>query len=473
MLTIASSFEEKDELYVETKAYRELKTIAEDQHWATLLGKAGDGKSATAAHLLLYYQRQGYRPIFLSSVRQWESLISSKQSTKQFVVIDDMFGSIVLDGKKAEEWLTEIGKMEKIVSKRKGDLLVVCTSRRHIFKDIESKLYKCSCFRKTSIVDMTDKQYKLSDDEKFDILERYAKRYDIELDEEMVNQIETINSPHRFPHCVEMFCTNAFLRESGISFFENPEEFVQKELHNFKDNDPLKFLVLLLVLYKRNRIHLRYFEEIVENSDEEVEKLFRFTGIPLSTSYASMTKAVNTLTNTYLTQTVDGYYSFTHESLKENVSNVYISLNPFHATKLLDFQQILTHMSKPTVNVKLPENELAERITIELLAGNVDSVSTCSSWHDPTFVDEWIKFITMTFESSRLPSSLSKFLLRAIFFQGNDNFFPGNDNYGWEYNQDNYNAEFPFYEDECLPKTLFTSLLKNEMYLFCSFCHIE
>ena len=98
----------------------------------------------------------------------------------------------------------------------------------------------------------------------------------------MVDQIKTVDSPHGFSHCAEMFCTNAFLRDSGISFFENPEEFVQKE---FKDNDPLKFLVLLLVLYKQNRIQERYFGKMIEHSDEEVEILFKFTGIPLSTSY--------------------------------------------------------------------------------------------------------------------------------------------------------------------------------------------
>ena len=125
-----------------------------------------------------------------------------------------------------------------------------------------------------------------------------------------------------------MFCTNAFLRDSGISFFENPEEFVQKE---FKDNDPLKFLVLLLVLCKQNRIHERYFGKMIEHSDEEVEILFKFTGVPLSTSYVSMIKAVNALSNTYLIQTANAYYRFTLESLRENVSNAYINLNPFHA----------------------------------------------------------------------------------------------------------------------------------------------
>ena len=108
MITITKSFDKKVETYVETNAYRELKTIVEEHHWATLLGKAGDGKSTTAARLLLHYERQGYEPIYISSVRTWESLISSKPATKQFVMIDDMFGSIAYDEKKAADWLNEI-----------------------------------------------------------------------------------------------------------------------------------------------------------------------------------------------------------------------------------------------------------------------------------------------------------------------------------------------------------------------------
>ena len=418
MIVIANSYEKKDMLYVETKAYRELKAIVEDQYWATLLGKPGDGKSATATHLLLHYHKQGYKPIFVSSVRQWESLISSKPGEKQVIVIDDMFGSIYLDDKKAGEWLAEIEKMEKIITERQGNTIVICTSRRHIFADVESKLYKCSCFRRTSIVDMTDETYKLQKEEKTLIFRSYTTFYDIKVEAEMLKQIGYVDSPHGFPHCVEMFCTNVFLRDIGLNFFENPEEYVQKELHNFKDNDPLKFLVLLLVLYKQNHVYQNYFAEMIESSDEEVEKLFLFTGIPLSTSYANMMKAVKSLTNTYLTKTMDGYYRFTHESLKESVSNAYICLNPNHATKLLNLQQILTQVNNPRVKLKLPEYELAEKVTNEILSGNIKSVSKCDLWRDQHFVDKWIGYITnlSVHEWSNVSSCLSKYLLSQIFF---------------------------------------------------------
>ena len=415
MSVIADSYEKKDQLFVETKAYMELKTVVEERHWATLLGKPGDGKSTTATHLLLHYKRQGYQPLFVTSVRQWEMLISSSPGEKQFIVIDDMFGAINLDERISGEWLNEIEKMDKLVSERAGDLLVVCTSRKYIFTDVKSKLHKSQRFSGVSIVDMTDNEYELTADEKESILVKYAIRYNIKLEAERVSQIKDVRPPHGFPHCVEMFCTNVFYREIiGVKFFSNPEKAVQKEINNFKDNDPMKFLVLLLVLYYKNRLGKRDIGEMIVNSDADIQKLFSFLGIDQSTAYSGILKAANALTNTYLALTKDGYYAFTHESLAENVSKVYMELNPGHATQILSLQEILKQMNTPKENVKFPNGELAERLTMELLAGNVESVSSCVAWQDKTFVDEWIRFITMSCKDSCSWSFLSKLVLKKI-----------------------------------------------------------
>ena len=325
-----------------------------------------------------------------------------------------MFGAINLDERITGEWLNEIEKVDKLVSERKGDLLVVCTSRKYIFTDVKSKLHKCQRFSEVNIVDMTDNEYQLSGDEKVGILVKYANRYNINLGAEIVSQIKEVQSPHGFPHCVEMFCTNVFYRKIGVKFFSNPEKVVQKEINNFKDNDPMKFLVLLLVMYHKNRFEKRHIGEMIANSDEDVQKLFSFLSIVQSTAYSGLMKAAKALTNTYLALTKDGYYTFTHESLAENVSKVYMELNSVHATHILSFQEILKQVNMPNDNARLPNHELAERITSELLTGNVDVVSSCASWRDKTFVDEWIRFITIPCKASCSWSSLSKIVLKKI-----------------------------------------------------------
>ena len=236
--------------------YRDLESVLENMNQATLLGKPGDGKSTTAAHLLLKYRKKGFTPLFLSSLQDARIVISTLnsvcESDRRVVAIDNAFGSLILDSSKIGEWIALIERMEKIVREKDGDLLVIFTSRRHIFIDIKSVVAKFRPFFQSSIIDMTDSSHKYSAEDKKAILAIYLKEYNIK---DCVSAgIENVEPPLGFPYCVELFCTNAFLREKGLSFFENPAKFIQDEIVNFQLFDRAKFLVLLLILIKENNM---------------------------------------------------------------------------------------------------------------------------------------------------------------------------------------------------------------------------
>ena len=402
MQMIADSYKRKDHLYLETKAYKELESVLEDMHWATLLGKPGDGKSTTAAHLLLKYRDKGFEPILATSPKDWKMLIS-KHSGKQIFVIDDIFGSLCVEDRKVEDWLPEMEHMEKIVKERKGKLYVVCTSRKYIYKDVEPKVAKFSCFQKISTIDMTDKMYQLTGVEKVAMLKKYAEEYDIEI-KDIINNIHHADPPHGFPHCVEMYCTNAFLRQNGIAFFKNPAKCVQRELFNFRDNCGIKFLSLVLVLFNNNNLNATYIDTLQDNATDDEKKLFKATGVPLETGSPGIRKALYGLTNTYLKRDTNGSYSFTHHSLCENVAIMYIRTNATHAIQLLDFQHIMCFMNIQedfTNNVnagygidaieQLPLQHLARRISVEIQNGNVSTVCSSRIWQNQSFVNEIVK----------------------------------------------------------------------------------
>ena len=404
MQMIANSYKMKDHLYLETKAYKELECVLEDMHWATLLGKPGDGKSTTAAHLLLKYRDKGFEPILATSPKDWKMLIS-KHSGKQIFVIDDIFGSLCVEDRKVEDWLPEMEHMEKIVKERKGKLCVVCTSRKYIYKDVESKVAKFSCFQKISTIDMTDKMYQLTGVEKVAMLKKYAEEYDIDI-KDIINVIDYADPPHGFPHCVEMYCTNAFLRKNGIAFFKNPAKCVQRELLNFRDNCGIKFLSLVLVLVNNNKLNASYIDTLQDNATDDEKKLFKATGVPLETGSPGIRKALYGLTNTYLKRDTNGSYSFTHHSLCENVAIMYIRTNATHAIQLLDFQHIMCFINIQedfTNNVnagygidaieQLPLQHLARRISFEIQNRNVSTVCSCRIWKNQSFVNEWLKYV--------------------------------------------------------------------------------
>ena len=405
MEMIAYSYKKKDHLYVETKACKELESVINDEHWVTLLGKPGDGKSTTAAHLLLKYRDKGYEPIFATSPKDWKMLIS-KYSGKQIVMIDDMFGSSCMDNRKVDEWIAVFENMKRIVKERKGKLLVICISRKYIFTDVKSKVAKFDCFKKISTVDMTDEIYRLSKKEKGEMFVKYADEYNIER-ESILWGIRYTDPPHGFPHCVVMYCTNAFLRKCGIKFFNNPVKCVQRELLNFKENDRVKFLGLVLVLFNNDNLKADYFDKLIDNATDDEKKLFKTTGVSLETAVPDIKKSFDGLTNTYLKRNNDGSYSFTHHSLRENVALVYITANSSHALQLLDFQHILSFINIREANadnlnadfgidgvVQLPLQQLARRMTFEIINGNVAGACGCKIWRDQTFINEWLNCLT-------------------------------------------------------------------------------
>ena len=401
MESIANWYEKKGHLFVETKAHRELRTILDDSHWVTLLGKPGDGKSTTAANLLLEYRRKGYDPVFITSVHDWKALITAETLTKQVVLIDDMFGTSCLEQGKVGEWRSFIENMEKLVDERKGNLLVICTSRRYIFSEIESSLARFKCFRKFTIVDMTDKKFKLSSEEKEKIFDALATENNVF--EVKGCDVKDIESPHGFPLCAEMFCVNSFLRKDGLEFFRNPTECVQKEINNLKDNDNYKYIVLLTVLLKRNLVPRDYFDSLYDVATDDEKRFFKHLGVSLKTAGHDLVKSRDALINTYLITNQDGHYTFIHETLMENVADVYLRTSPFHAVELVEFKYIVGYVNRLLkLNKTIPENLLepiSKRVTNEIEKGNVLEMCCCDVWNSDTFVETWIEYLQSDMKS--------------------------------------------------------------------------
>ena len=387
--------------------YDNLEALLENMNHATLLGKPGDGKSMTVAHALLKYREKGFTPLFLSSIQDiriaMTYLNSPNGSDKIVIAIDNAFGSILLDKSNIAEWIVLIERMEKIVEEKDGDVLVIFTSRRHLFIEIKSAVVKFKTFSQSSMIDMTESPNKYSAEDKKSMLDVYLNAYKIK----NCNTVgfEDIDSPHGFPHCVELFCTNIYLRDNGIDFFKNPTQFIRREIEIFQKFDRAKYLLLLLILIKDKDMTRTCLESIIYNPTREEEKLFMAAGIPRDTAFPDLCQALDALENTYLTRGPIDSFHFTHESLKESVAYVFIESNFTQALESLELNYVLLFMDefinllsnshKKTCNLPSHYIEpLNKRITKELQNGNVGSVCSSNLWCNETFIQNWLRYIT-------------------------------------------------------------------------------
>ena len=146
------------------------KTEGDRIYWATLLGRPGDGKSTLIAHLMLSFMRDGYQPIILSSPNDWRDFIAKHdmedETSKHFVIIDDMFGQSFLNIPLFHGWLAQIQTMQLIAEERTDKMIIVCASRRYIYADVEPALASYSAFKKYMIVDMTEEEFRLTSKDK-------------------------------------------------------------------------------------------------------------------------------------------------------------------------------------------------------------------------------------------------------------------------------------------------------------------
>ena len=191
---------------------------------------------------------------------------------------------------------------------------------------------------------MTEKGLRLTSENKIKMFNKYADHYNFPRNEA---DICNVDPAHGFPHCVQLYSTNVFYRRLGInSFFSNPSECVMEEIRNFRFNDTFKFLVLLLLLLSQNRLDRNFFESMIGNPTDAQLPILQFLGISSSRATVSeIYKAINALKNTYLLQTSDGSYCFTHESLQENVASEFIFQHPTLAIEIVEFKYIVEYVN--------------------------------------------------------------------------------------------------------------------------------
>ena len=422
---VVESYKRKDHLFVETKAFTEVEDIINDRYWALITGKPGDGKSSMAAHLMLKYKEKGFEPVILTNAHDWKKMVKGKsddnKTDNQFVMIDDMFGSMSVDDKKVNEWVSMMEVMQRVIKERTGSLVVVCTSRAHVFYDIKAKFEKFSCFQSASCVDMTQIMHVLSYGEKMRIWLKYTKENNITSSAPQCIY-NTVISPHGFPHCVELFCSNLFLRQQGVAFFENPMQFICKEIQNFKENDKIKYCLLLLILFNGNKLEEGVLQQIcLSDPPKEVIKIFKAAGLSSDYAQSELKKALGSLRNTYVYEDVDNSYRFSHESIRENVAFMYIKDNPLHAIEEIDINYLVDHTrcyghkSDRQENIfVLPSfstNALVERMVKEIERGQKALVCQHQAWDDHVFIGKFVDYVLRRFtENKRCADSIHNLL---------------------------------------------------------------
>ncbi|XP_046580772.1 uncharacterized protein LOC124288297 [Haliotis rubra] len=375
--------------YAERTALKHLKNTG----CVFIKGRSGTGKSRVALSLLSQIEKDtGRIPLVLSFPQQWKDVPLGKSKGQYVVLIDDIFGSSNLFQSQVDDWSKVLKIMNAVVEL--GNIFLVLTSRPEISAQCEKRMKKHELFKRIKCVTLDDGEFSLRVSEKQKIMEKYFGRK-VRLSEEDMKQIAEMKTSLGFPQCCAFFASNKLPSSRAVSFFRSPQVCVKEILDCLKENEPLSYFVLLLVMIQKGFLDHKLLKSRKDrNLSGVVADLSTFCDIPGPPGYGQIASKAATLSGVYLLSTRNGF-EFQHQSIYDAVFLDLAGEDPEMCIKICPAQmlvELVRTQSKETeeegVVILLTKEYfeiLADRITNILLSEDGSEILNHPSLLDENF----------------------------------------------------------------------------------------
>ena len=378
--------EEEGNEFVETTTYAKALEILESENIVILSGHPGEGKTTMAKHLLTRFRTD--RCINLSEPKDWKH-IDFSLNLIDAILIDDIFGSGVLDENLVKNWERKLKDMSKIIKKKY--IYVIITSRHYILEETKQLFRSLPLFKNKNIQLLSSKD--LTHKEKLNILEAHlkAEKRPVEHTDMTKCVMKHASVPENllgtneflfgFPESVNLFARQDDLFDKGPDFFSQPNSFVKTCIQQLYENEE-QFLALTVMW--GNKAHILKKSELDESILSNHLLEFKVENKMIKKLRKSLDHHVGGLLHF---SRESGTYSFSHNVICDVVGLVVAEENPDEVLAFCTREFMLTYVTtestddefKFCVDKYLFQN-LADRL-IELMVDETSKVGLldCSS----------------------------------------------------------------------------------------------
>ncbi|XP_056001178.1 uncharacterized protein LOC125656335 [Ostrea edulis] len=295
---------EEDKLYNETHSFPSMMEKVRNQPCVTFVGVPGSGKSATAQHIALKLQAEGYEILPTKDVRKIEDYGDPRNP--QVFVIDDVVGVFGL--RKTD--LNVLDKYEQKITQPsmvKSRTLMTC--RETVFN--ETLPYKPFLTKEETVIKLHSSDHALDDNDKKQILQKYG------LNVNLMSPALLTSTSRMFPLLSKLFSKEPKLQALGSKFFMNPFQCIIDELDGMQIRNKLNYATLVLCMLNENRLS----EDILEDKNNEhfmnmKKKLLKNCRLEHNTDTFKFMDALLAMEGTY-TKQCGARYTFIHDSTFE------------------------------------------------------------------------------------------------------------------------------------------------------------
>lgn len=333
-----SKWKEDETVFLETHNFPAMLEQVRTQSFVTLVGVPGSGKTATAHHIALVLQTEGYEILPIRDIRNIEIFCNPEKP--QVFVIDDVLGVFGLN----VEEIDVIGKYKDLlenISHLKTKTLMTC--REVIYRNERS--INCFLFKKENVIMLHSDENALNDKDKLDLFEKYK------LDTNMLSLVDLSSVSNMFPYLCKLFSKEKELTRYGSKFFMCPLSCILKELNEMQLKNKIQYASLVLLMAFGNAISEKSMDNINNENSKSNEikcKFLKRCKVKQNTETFEIIDALSEMEETY-TKKRGNEFTFIHKTLFEIIAYHFGQQFPdlillyLNADYIADYIKVETH----------------------------------------------------------------------------------------------------------------------------------
>lgn len=297
-------------MFVETHNFATMFDQVKEQTYVMFVGVPGCGKTATARHIALILQTEGYQILPIKDIKDIETYCDPH--LPQVFVIDDVIGVFGLD-------MAELNLLRKYQDRLKCPTM----PKTKTLMTCREVVYRNEAFSNTSffaqekhVINLSSSANVLTDTDKYKLLAKYNLN---------VYQFQVMILPktsRMFPLLCKLFSKKKEYKVHGYTFFITPIPCILEAMDEMKTNSRIQYAALVLLMANQNKLSGEDLEDVQcsTNAFTEIKyKVLQICKVISRTDTFEFTDALAEMEGTY-TKRSGNMFTFEHDYMLEIIA---------------------------------------------------------------------------------------------------------------------------------------------------------
>lgn len=300
-----SKWRDDDKVFIEIHNFPAMLEKVRNHSFVTFVGVPGSGKTATARHIALILQREGYQILPIKSLKHLEKYCDPENP--QVFVIDDVLGIFGIDKDAFKKLCMYKDRLKKPLM---PSTRIIMTCREVVFRN--EALSGSFVSRKKNVIMLNSGGNVLNEQDEQKLLAAYQLDKNLLVSEDLKSSLYRV----MFPLLFKLFSQKKF-RVYGPKFFSSPIPCILKMLGNMECENKIQYASLVLLMANENKLSKGIFKHETSRHFNDMKRtILSACRVNRKTESFKFIDALSEMIGTY-TKKCDGEYSFLHSSMLE------------------------------------------------------------------------------------------------------------------------------------------------------------